>query len=80
MLKQQKPENPVGAGKKQALWVTFGSRVKLEFHGSPVATEEMFSTGRKRALAARKSLKFILAKPIQMLKKTSSFKSFESSL
>src|SRR5208282_2934700 len=39
MLKQQKTENPTGAGKKQALRVTFDSRLKLEFHGSKVTFE-----------------------------------------
>lgn len=32
MLKQQKAENPMGAGKKQALRVSFDNRLKLEFH------------------------------------------------
>jgi hypothetical protein len=31
MLKQRKTENPMGAGKKQALRVTFDSRLK-QFH------------------------------------------------
>src|ERR1017187_9751565 len=39
MLKQQKTENPMGAGKKQALRVTFDSRLKLEFHGSKVTSD-----------------------------------------
>jgi hypothetical protein len=39
MLKQRKTENPVGAGKKQALRVTFDSRLKLEFHGSKVTSD-----------------------------------------
>src|ERR1035438_6749441 len=39
MLKQQKTENPMGAGKKLALRVTFDSRLKLEFHGSKVAPD-----------------------------------------
>jgi hypothetical protein len=39
MLKQQKMENPMGAGKKQALRVTFDSRLKLEFHGSKVTSD-----------------------------------------
>src|ERR1039458_914754 len=39
MLKQQKTENPTGAGKKQALRVTFDSRLKLEFHGSKVTSD-----------------------------------------
>ena len=32
-------ENPMGAGKKQALRVTFDSRLKLEFHGSKVTSD-----------------------------------------
>jgi len=39
MLNQQKMENPTGAGKKQALRVTFDSRLKLEFHGSKVTSD-----------------------------------------
>ena len=39
MLTQQKTENPMGAGKKQALRVTFDSRLKLEFHGSKVTSD-----------------------------------------
>jgi len=39
MLKQQKAENPTGAGKNQALRVTFDSRLKLEFHGSKVTSD-----------------------------------------
>src|ERR1035441_10246048 len=39
MLKQQKTENPMGAGKKQALRVTFDRRLKLEFHGSKVTAD-----------------------------------------
>src|SRR5271157_2318932 len=39
MLKQRKTENPMGAGKKQALRVTFDSRLKLEFHGSKVTSD-----------------------------------------
>jgi len=39
MLKQQKTENPTGAGKKPALRVTFNSRLKLEFHGSKVTSD-----------------------------------------
>src|ERR1035438_391583 len=39
MLKQQKEENPMGAGKKQALRVTFDSRLKLEFHGFKVTSD-----------------------------------------
>jgi hypothetical protein len=34
MFKQRKTENPMGAGKKQALRVTFDRHLKLEFHGS----------------------------------------------
>jgi hypothetical protein len=37
MFKQEKPENLPGAGKKQALRVTFDRRVKLEFHGAKVS-------------------------------------------
>jgi hypothetical protein len=40
MVKQQKTENPMGAGKKQALRVTFDSHLKLEFHGSKVPLPE----------------------------------------
>jgi hypothetical protein len=32
-------ENPMGASKKQALRVTFDSRLKLEFHGSKVTSD-----------------------------------------
>jgi hypothetical protein len=39
MSNQQKTENPMGAAKKQALWVTFDSRLKLEFHGSKVTSD-----------------------------------------
>src|SRR5216683_1140079 len=39
MLKQRKTENPMGAGKKQALRVAFDSRLKLEFHGSKVTSD-----------------------------------------
>jgi hypothetical protein len=39
MLKQQKTEEPAGAGKKEALRVVFDSRLKLEFHGSKVTSD-----------------------------------------
>jgi len=39
MLTQRKTENPMGAGKKPALRVTFDSRLKLEFHGSKVTSD-----------------------------------------
>jgi hypothetical protein len=39
MSNQQKTENPMGAGKKPALRVTFDSRLKLEFHGSKVTSD-----------------------------------------
>ena len=39
MSKQQKMENPTGAGKKPALRVVFDSRLKLEFHGSKVTSD-----------------------------------------
>ena len=39
MSNHQKTENPTGAGKKQALRVTFDSRLKLEFHGSKVTSD-----------------------------------------
>jgi hypothetical protein len=39
MLTQRKTENPMGAGKKQALRMTFDSRLKLEFHGAKVTTD-----------------------------------------
>jgi hypothetical protein len=39
MLTHRKTENPMGAGKKQALRVTFDSRLKLEFHGSKVTSD-----------------------------------------
>ena len=29
----------MGEGNKQALWVTFDSRLKLEFHGSKVTSD-----------------------------------------
>ncbi len=39
MLNLRKTENPMGAGKKQALRVAFDSRLKLEFHGSKVTSD-----------------------------------------
>jgi hypothetical protein len=39
MLKQRNTENPMGAGKKQALRVTFDNRLKLEFHGAKVTSD-----------------------------------------
>ena len=39
MSNQRKIENPLGAGKKTALRVTFDSRLKLEFHGSKVTSD-----------------------------------------
>lgn len=39
MFKQPKADNPPGAGKKQALRVTFDHRVKLEFHASQVTSD-----------------------------------------
>jgi hypothetical protein len=38
MLKRRK-EEPMGTGNKQALGVTFDSRLKLEFHGSKVTSD-----------------------------------------
>lgn len=39
MSKQEKMTNLTGAGKKEALRVTFDRRVKLEFHGSQVTSD-----------------------------------------
>jgi hypothetical protein len=39
MSKQEQMANLMGAGKKEALRVTFDSRVKLEFHGSQVTSD-----------------------------------------
>ena len=39
MSNQRKTENPMGAGKEQALRVTFDSRLKLEFHGAKVTSD-----------------------------------------
>jgi len=39
MSNLRKTDNPMGAGKKQALRVTFDSRLKLEFHGSKVTSD-----------------------------------------
>src|ERR1039457_3951536 len=39
ILTQRKTENPMGAGKKQALRVTFDRRLKLEFHGAKVTSD-----------------------------------------
>src|SRR5271163_4575212 len=39
MSKQQKTENPMGAGKKPGLRVAFDSRLKLEIHGSKVTSD-----------------------------------------
>ena len=39
MFKLRKTENPTGAGQKQALRVTFDSRLRLEFHGSQVTSD-----------------------------------------
>ena len=36
---QRKTKNPMGAGKKPALRVTFDSRLKLEFHCSKVTSD-----------------------------------------
>ena len=38
MSNQRKKENPLDAGKKRALRVTFDDRLKLEFHGSKVTS------------------------------------------
>ena len=37
----------MGAGKKQALRVTIGSRLKLEFHGSKVTSDAELLTYRE---------------------------------
>jgi len=39
MFKQEKLANLTGAGKKQALRVTFDSRLRLEFHGAKVTSD-----------------------------------------
>src|SRR3974390_1459311 len=39
MFKQEKMANLTGASKKQALRVTFDSRLRLEFHGSQVTSD-----------------------------------------
>ena len=39
MFKLPKTENPMGADEKQALRVTFDSRLRLEFHGSQVTSD-----------------------------------------
>ena len=39
MSNQQQMENPMGAGKIEALRVTFDSRLRLEFHGSQVTSD-----------------------------------------
>jgi hypothetical protein len=39
MSNQRKAENLMCAGKKQALRVTFDSRLKLEFHGAKVTSD-----------------------------------------
>ena len=39
MFEQEKLANLAGAGKKQALRVTFDSRLRLEFHGSQVTSD-----------------------------------------
>jgi hypothetical protein len=39
MFKQEKMANLTGAGKKQALRVSFDSRLRLEFHGSQVTSD-----------------------------------------
>jgi hypothetical protein len=39
MFRQEKPANLTGAGEKEALCVTFDSRLRLEFHGSQVTSD-----------------------------------------
>ena len=39
MLKQRKAEDPMGAGNKQSLRVTFDSRLKLKFHGYKITSD-----------------------------------------
>lgn len=39
MLKRRKAEDAIGALNKQALWVIFDSRLRLEFHGSKITSD-----------------------------------------
>jgi hypothetical protein len=39
MLNRRKSENPMGAREKQALRVSFDTRLKLEFHGAKVTSD-----------------------------------------